>query len=146
MPLGDLVRRRVEKSHENSYVTSRERPWRNWIAHRSSEPRVVGSNPTGRALLSPFLRAFPALVPFTSRGSSPAVHFFPTIVATPTDQRGNSSCTVFVICLTKPETGWMALGWSSELWALRESGAINRSDELCGSKRPLKVSKTFTAW
>ena len=26
-----------------------ERPWRNWIAHRSSEPRVVGSNPTGRA-------------------------------------------------------------------------------------------------
>ena len=29
-----------------------ERPWRNWIAHRSSEPRVVGSNPTGRALLN----------------------------------------------------------------------------------------------
>jgi hypothetical protein len=25
------------------------RPWRNWIAHRSSEPRVAGSNPAGRA-------------------------------------------------------------------------------------------------
>ena len=24
------------------------RPWRNWIAHRSSEPRVEGSNPSGR--------------------------------------------------------------------------------------------------
>ena len=24
------------------------RPWRNWIAHRSSEPRVGGSNPSGR--------------------------------------------------------------------------------------------------
>ena len=24
------------------------RPWRNWIAHRSSEPRVTGSNPVGR--------------------------------------------------------------------------------------------------
>jgi hypothetical protein len=24
------------------------RPWRNWIAHRSSEPRVAGSNPAGR--------------------------------------------------------------------------------------------------
>ena len=26
-----------------------KRPWRNWIAHRSSEPRVAGSNPAGRA-------------------------------------------------------------------------------------------------
>ena len=25
-----------------------KRPWRNWIAHRSSEPRVGGSNPSGR--------------------------------------------------------------------------------------------------
>lgn len=27
------------------------RPWRNWIAHRSSEPRVEGSNPSGRTRL-----------------------------------------------------------------------------------------------
>ena len=27
------------------------RPWRNWIAHRSSEPRVTGSNPVGRTFL-----------------------------------------------------------------------------------------------
>ena len=29
----------------------RTRPWRNWIAHRSSEPRVAGSNPAGRAFV-----------------------------------------------------------------------------------------------
>lgn len=32
---------------------SSTRPWRNWIAHRSSEPRVAGSNPAGRALFWP---------------------------------------------------------------------------------------------
>jgi hypothetical protein len=30
-------------------TNTRTRPWRNWIAHRSSEPRVAGSNPAGRA-------------------------------------------------------------------------------------------------
>ncbi len=32
-------------------------PWRNWIAHRSSEPRVIGSNPIGctsRAISNPW--------------------------------------------------------------------------------------------
>ena len=28
-----------------------QRPWRNWIAHRSSKPRVTGSNPVGRTSL-----------------------------------------------------------------------------------------------
>ena len=37
------------------------RPWRNWIAHRSSEPRVAGSNPAGRTLHQlPLMDSVPA--------------------------------------------------------------------------------------
>jgi hypothetical protein len=41
---------RLKKTGEDRRICSgaKERPWRNWIAHRSSEPRVGGSNPPGR--------------------------------------------------------------------------------------------------
>ena len=44
-----LTRPDVETDGKSAYLLGAARPWRNWIAHRSSEPRVVGSNPTGRA-------------------------------------------------------------------------------------------------
>ena len=44
-----ILRRVLNKSRSDPTLLNCTRPWRNWIAHRSSEPRVVGSNPTGRA-------------------------------------------------------------------------------------------------
>ena len=37
----------IAETLEMSTMIVELHPWRNWIAHRSSEPRVVGSNPTG---------------------------------------------------------------------------------------------------
>ena len=45
-----ILHRVLNKSRSDPKLLHCTRPWRNWIAHRSSEPRVVGSNPTGRAL------------------------------------------------------------------------------------------------
>ena len=47
--LNRILRRVLNKSRSDPTLLNCTRPWRNWIAHRSSEPRVVGSNPTGRA-------------------------------------------------------------------------------------------------
>ena len=44
-----ILHRVLNKSRSDPKLLHCTRPWRNWIAHRSSEPRVVGSNPTGRA-------------------------------------------------------------------------------------------------
>ena len=44
-----ILHRVLNKSRSDPKLLNCTRPWRNWIAHRSSEPRVVGSNPTGRA-------------------------------------------------------------------------------------------------
>ena len=48
-----IERRPLHNEPCTRYITRDfdERPWRNWIAHRSSEPRVGGSNPSGRTLL-----------------------------------------------------------------------------------------------
>lgn len=39
---------RAENNYSFFFKKAATRPWRNWIAHRSSEPRVTGSNPVGR--------------------------------------------------------------------------------------------------
>ena len=40
-----------------SVIPSRLAPVAQWIEHRSSEPRVVGSNPSGRVVFTIFLKA-----------------------------------------------------------------------------------------
>lgn len=39
---------RLQPKPLHSILGASKRPWRNWIARRSSEPRVAGSNPAGR--------------------------------------------------------------------------------------------------
>ena len=62
----------VETIRQNAYpLEAHGRPWRNWIAHRSSEPRVGGSNPPGRAWPLPSARAFSfVFFRFTSKNPS----------------------------------------------------------------------------
>ena len=49
-----LLARPLVRRAAGSYPSRRlSAPWRNWIAHRSSEPRVGGSNPSGRVLYIP---------------------------------------------------------------------------------------------
>ncbi len=51
------IRPQLQFPHQDP-ILLRTRPWRNWIAHRSSEPRVTGSNPVGRTLPFPLVLSF----------------------------------------------------------------------------------------